>query len=71
MIENGYAELHYYKQLHKQIDAHHTKAASIELCKRLLERKKIDNYTNGYDHISGLIAQNNVKGTTVEHLRKS
>jgi len=63
-------KLHYYKQLQKQIDAHQTKAASIQLRKQWLERQKLNNYTNEYDRIRGLIAQNIVKGTSVEHLKK-
>ena len=33
-------KLHYYKQLHKQIDAHQTKASSIMIRKNGLKNKK-------------------------------
>ena len=64
------SKLHYYKQLQKQIDAHKTKAASIHLRKQWLERQKLNNYINEYDRIRGMIAQNERKGVSVEHLKK-
>ena len=63
-------KLHYYKQLQKQIDAHQTKASSIEIRKKWLERQKVANYQNEYDRIRGIIAQNERKGVSVEHLKK-
>ena len=62
-------KLHYYKQLQKQIDAHQTKEASIVLRKKFLERQKVANYQNEYDRIRGMIAQNDRKGVSVEHLK--
>ena len=64
------SKLHYYKQLQKQIDAHQTKEASIVLRKKFLERQKVANYQNEYDRIRGMIAQNERKGVSVEHLKK-
>lgn len=64
------SNLHYYKQLQKVLDAHQTKAASIQLRKDWLERQKINNYTNEYDRIRGLISQNTLKGKTTAHLDK-
>ena len=63
-------KLHYYKQLQKQIDAHQTKASSIEIRKKWLERQKIKDYQNEYDRIRGMIAQNERKGVSVEHLKE-
>ena len=63
------SKLHYYKQLQKQIDAHQTKEASIVLRKKFLERQKLNNYINEYDRIRGMIAQNDRKGVSVEHLK--
>ena len=63
-------KLHYYKQLQKQIDAHQTKASSIEIRKKWLEKQKLNNYINEYDRIRGIIAQNERKGVSVEHLKK-
>lgn len=64
------SKLHYYKQLQKQIDAHQTKEASIMLRKKFLERQKLNNYINEYDRIRGMIAQNERKGVSVEHLKE-
>ena len=63
-------KLHYYKQLQQQIDAHKTKEASIVLRKKWLEKQKLNNYINEYDRIRGMIAQNDRKGVSVEHLKK-
>ncbi len=51
------------------MDAHQTKASSIEIRKKWLERQKVDNYQNEYDRIRGMIAQNDRKGVSVEHLK--
>ena len=64
------SKLHYYKQLQKQLDAHQTKEASIVLRKKFLERQKVANYQNEYDRIRGMIAQNDRKGVSVEHLKE-
>ena len=64
------SNLHYYNQLQKVLDAHQTKAASIQLRKQWLERQNINNYQNEYDKIRGLISQNTLKGKTNAHLDK-
>lgn len=64
------SNLHYFETLQKKMDAHETKAASIQLRKDWLERQKINNYTNEYDRIRGLISQNTLKGKTTTHLDK-
>ena len=46
------------------------KEASIVLRKKFLERQKVANYQNEYDRIRGMIAQNDRKGVSVEHLKK-
>ncbi len=53
--------LNYYEIVQKQLDAHQTKTASIQIRKKMLERQKVHNYQNEYDRIRGLIAQNIVK----------
>ena len=53
--------LKYYETLQKQLDVHHTKAASIQIRKQWLQRQKVNNYQNEYDRIRGLMAQNIVK----------
>jgi len=53
--------LNYYELVQKQLDAHQTKVASIQIRKKMLERQKVHNYQNEYDRIRGLIAQNVVK----------
>ena len=53
--------LNYYELVQKQLDAHQTKVASIQIRKTMLERQKVHNYQNEYDRIRGLIALNVVK----------
>ena len=53
--------LNYYEIVQKQLDAHQTKTASLQIRKKWLERQKANNYQNEYDRIRGLIAQNVVK----------
>ena len=61
--------LKHFETLQKKLDAHHTKASSIEIRKKWLERQKVANYQNEYDRIRGMIAQNDRKGVSVEHLK--
>ena len=61
--------LNYFETLQKKLDAHQTKASSIEIRKKWLERQKVANYQNEYDRIRGMIAQNDRKGVSVEHLK--
>ena len=66
-------KLNYFKQLQRQLDAHITKQASINLRKEWLEKQKTINYVNEYDRIRGLISQNLVKHqsiTGLEHRKK-
>ena len=62
--------LHYFKNLQKQLDAHATKASSIALRKQWLDKQKKVNYQSEYDRIRGEIEHNNVKGLSVESLKK-
>jgi len=68
--ENINRHLNYFENVQKKLDAHQTKAASITLRKQWLERQKLNNYQNEYDRIRGIIAQNVVKGKSVEGLKK-
>ena len=52
--------LHYFKNVQKQLDAQATKASSIALRKRWLEKQKKMNYQNEYDRIRGEIARQTV-----------
>ena len=63
--------LHYFKNLQKQLDAQATKASSIALRKRWLEKQKKMNYQNEYDRIRGEIARQTVfhGGTSLESLK--
>ena len=63
-------KLHYFKNVQRQLDAHATKAASIQLRKDWMEKQKKINYQNEYDRIRGEIEHNNVKGLSVESLKK-
>ena len=62
--------LHYFKNLQKQLDAQATKASSIALRKQWLDKQKKINYQSEYDRIRGEIEHNNVKGLSVESLKK-
>ena len=60
--------IHYFEQLQKVIDAHSTKAESISLRKNWLDKQKKINYTNEYDRLRSQVAQNVVKGASVDSL---
>ena len=62
--------LHYYKTLKDKLDAQATKASSIALRKQWLDKQKKINYQSEYDRIRGEIEHNNVKGLSVESLKK-
>ena len=62
--------LHQIKHLQKIIDAHETKAASIKLRKEWLDKQKVNNYSNEYERIRGMIDHNLVKGRSIEGLEK-
>ena len=62
--------LHYFKNLQKQLDAQATKASSIALRKQWLNKQKKVNYQSEYDRIRNEIEHNNVKGLSVESLKK-
>ena len=62
--------LHYFKNLQKQLDAHATKASSIALRKQWLNKQKKVNYQSEYDRIRNEIEHNNVKGLSIESLKK-
>ena len=66
------SNLNYYGTVQRQMDAHQTKAASIQIRKKWLERQKLHNYQNAYDRIRDLIAQNVVKNcdSSVDGLRQ-
>ena len=49
--------LHHYKQLRQKLEAHNTKAESIQLRKKWLEAQKRANYQQEYDRIRGLLSQ--------------
>lgn len=66
-------KLNYFKNLQRQLDAHITKQASINLRKEWLEKQTKNNYVNEYERIRGLISQNLVKGqsiTGLEHRKR-
>ena len=62
--------LHQIKHLQKIIDAHKTKAASIKLRQEWLNKQKVNNYSNEYERIRGMIENNLVKGKSIEGLEK-
>ena len=64
--------LHYFKNGQKQLDAQATKASSIALRKRWLEKQKKMNYQNEYERIRGEIQRQTVfrGGTSLASLEK-
>ena len=62
--------LHYFKNLQKQLDAQATKASNNSLRREWLLKQKKVNYQSEYDRIRGEIEHNNVKGLSVESLKK-
>ena len=64
--------LHYYKTLKDKLDTHATKASSIALRKRWLEKQKKMNYQNEYDRVRSEIARQTVfrGGTSLSSLEK-
>ena len=62
--------LHQIKHLQKIIDAHKTKAASLKLRKEWLDKQRMNNYSNEYERVRGLIEHNLVKGKSIEGLEK-
>ncbi len=70
MTKHVLNRIHYFQNLQKQIDAHATKAESIALRKTWLDKQKKINYTNEYDRIRSQIAQNVIKGASVDSLQQ-
>ena len=68
MTKHVLNRIHYFENLQKQIDAHATKAESIALRKTWLDKQKKINYTNEYDRLRSQVAQNVVKGASVDTL---
>ena len=68
MTKHVLNRIHYFENLQKQIDAHATKAESIALRKTWLDKQKKINYTNEYDRLRSQVAQNVVKGASVDSL---
>ena len=62
--------LHYFKTLKDKLDAHATKARSINLRKQFIESQKKMNYTNEYNRIRSELEQSKLKGLTTELLQK-
>ena len=58
------------KHLQKIVDAHKTKAASLKLRKEWLDKQRMNNYSNEYERVRGLIEHNLVKGKSIEGLEK-
>ena len=69
MTKHVLNRIHYFENLQKQIDAHHTKASSITLRKAWLDNQNKINYTNEYDRIRSQISQNVVTGASIESLQ--
>ena len=64
------SKIKYFENLKKQLDFHSTKASSIDIRRKWLQKQKQMNYNNEYDRIRGIMEQNNVKEATVENLRR-
>ena len=62
--------LNYFKILKDKLDAHATKARSINLRKQWMDSQKKMNYTNEYNRIRSELEQSKLKGLTTELLQK-
>jgi hypothetical protein len=62
--------LHYYKNLKNQLDAHETKARSIQFRNNVLERQKVNNYNNELDRVRGELSNSVLRGNSRDHLIK-
>ena len=62
--------LHYFKTLKDKLDAHATKARSINLRKQWMDSQKKMNYTNEYNRIRSELEQSKLRGLTTELLQK-
>ena len=62
--------LHYFKTLKDKLDAHATKARSINLRKQWMDSQKKMNYTNEYNRIRSELEQSKLKGLTTDLLQK-
>ena len=62
-------KLRYFKNVQRQLDAHATKAASIQLRKDWMQKQKKINYQNEYDRIRGEIEHNTVRGLSTTTLK--
>jgi hypothetical protein len=62
--------LHYYKNLKNQLDAHETKARSIQFRNNVLERQKVNNYNNELDRVRGELSNTVLRGNSRDHLIK-
>ena len=62
-------KLNYFRNLQRQLDAHATKAASIQLRKDWMEKQKKNNYQSEYDRIRGEIEHNTVRGLSTTTLK--
>ena len=62
--------LAYYKQLRDLLDAHKTKAASIEFRKKVLDNQRKNNYQMEYDRIRNHLYNDTIIPTTIEALNR-
>ena len=62
--------LHYFKTLKDKLDAHSTKARSINLRKQWMDSQKKMNYTNEYNRIRSELEQSKLKGLSTQSLQK-
>ena len=60
----------YYKDLKDKLEIHQTKVGLNSLRNQWLRDQKIANYQNEYDRIRGELSKSNLKGKTVEMLKK-
>ena len=62
-------KLNFFRNLQRQLDAHATKASSIQLRKDWMEKQKKNNYQSEYDRIRGEIEHNTVRGLSTTTLK--
>ena len=60
--------LNYYKKLKNQMEAHETKAKSIQFRNHVLQRQKINNYSNELERVKGELSNSVLGWQSREHL---
>jgi len=65
-----YDNSHYMKKLKDQLESYNTKQSLINFRKNLLERRKINNYSNEYENLRSILAHSVLPFQTKDMVEK-